>query len=130
HRLFAGLSIDEAAEAMGISRASAFREWAYAHSWLATALDSVDDRGDHNPDRCPAPVRERLTVVPGSPAVSLRRSCPYVRLIAERCFSSACSPSTREASGNRGFVDLLALMRGSGQWSKRSRASVRHAEVV
>jgi RNA polymerase sigma factor (TIGR02999 family) len=41
HRLFAGLSIDEAAEAMGISRASAFREWAYARSWLATALDSA-----------------------------------------------------------------------------------------
>jgi RNA polymerase sigma factor (TIGR02999 family) len=38
YRLFAGLSIDEAAEAMGISRASAFREWAYARSWLATAL--------------------------------------------------------------------------------------------
>jgi RNA polymerase sigma factor (TIGR02999 family) len=40
HRLFAGLSIDEAAEALGLSRASAFREWAYARSWLADALDS------------------------------------------------------------------------------------------
>jgi RNA polymerase sigma factor (TIGR02999 family) len=40
HRLFAGLSIDEVAEAMGVSRATAFREWAYARSWLATALDS------------------------------------------------------------------------------------------
>ncbi len=40
YRLFAGLSIDEAAEAMGVSRATAFREWAYARSWLATALDS------------------------------------------------------------------------------------------
>jgi RNA polymerase sigma factor (TIGR02999 family) len=39
HRLFAGLSIDEIAEAMGISRATVFREWAYARSWLATALD-------------------------------------------------------------------------------------------
>jgi RNA polymerase sigma factor (TIGR02999 family) len=39
HRLFAGLSIDETAEALGISRATAFREWAYARSWLATALD-------------------------------------------------------------------------------------------
>jgi RNA polymerase sigma factor (TIGR02999 family) len=38
-RLFAGSSIDEAAEALGISRATAFREWAYARSWLATALD-------------------------------------------------------------------------------------------
>jgi RNA polymerase sigma factor (TIGR02999 family) len=40
HRLFSGLSIDETAEALGISRATAFREWAYARSWLATALDS------------------------------------------------------------------------------------------
>jgi RNA polymerase sigma factor (TIGR02999 family) len=40
-RLFAGLSIDEAAEAMAVSRATAFREWAYARSWLATALDSA-----------------------------------------------------------------------------------------
>ena len=41
YRLFAGLSIEEAAEAMGISRATAFREWSYARSWLATALDSA-----------------------------------------------------------------------------------------
>jgi len=40
-RLFAGLSIEEAAEALGLSRATAFREWAYARSWLATALDSA-----------------------------------------------------------------------------------------
>ncbi len=41
HRLFAGLSIEESAEVLGISRATAFREWAYARSWLATALGSV-----------------------------------------------------------------------------------------
>ena len=38
YRLFAGLTIEEVAEAMNISRATAFREWAYARSWLATAL--------------------------------------------------------------------------------------------
>ena len=38
HRLFAGLSIEETAEALGLSRATAFREWAYARSWLTTAL--------------------------------------------------------------------------------------------
>jgi predicted DNA-binding protein (UPF0251 family) len=38
HRLFAGLSTDETALALGLSRATAFREWAYARSWLATAL--------------------------------------------------------------------------------------------
>jgi RNA polymerase sigma factor (TIGR02999 family) len=37
-RLFAGLSIDAAALALGLSRATAFREWAYARSWLTTAL--------------------------------------------------------------------------------------------
>jgi DNA-directed RNA polymerase specialized sigma24 family protein len=40
-RLFAGLSVDEAALAMGVSRATAFREWAYARSRLATALESA-----------------------------------------------------------------------------------------
>jgi len=41
-RLFAGLSIDEAGEALGISRATAFREWAYARSWLTAALAAVE----------------------------------------------------------------------------------------
>jgi RNA polymerase sigma factor (TIGR02999 family) len=40
-RLFTGSSIEEAAEALGLSRATAFREWAYARSWLATALQSA-----------------------------------------------------------------------------------------
>jgi hypothetical protein len=29
-----------AAEALGISRATAYREWAYARSWLAIALEA------------------------------------------------------------------------------------------
>ena len=33
-RFFAGFSIDEAAEAMGISRATAKRHWVYARAWL------------------------------------------------------------------------------------------------
>jgi len=37
-RLFAGLSVDEAADALGVSRATAFRDWAYARAWLTTAL--------------------------------------------------------------------------------------------
>jgi RNA polymerase sigma factor (TIGR02999 family) len=41
HRRFAGPSIDEAAEVLGLSRATAFRERAYARSWLSTALDSA-----------------------------------------------------------------------------------------
>jgi RNA polymerase sigma factor (TIGR02999 family) len=37
-RVFAGLSVEEAAAALGLSRASAYREWAFARAWLATAL--------------------------------------------------------------------------------------------
>lgn len=37
-RLFAGLSVDEAADALGISRATAFRDWAYARACLTAAL--------------------------------------------------------------------------------------------
>src|SRR5262249_34155912 len=37
-RLFAGLSVEEAAAALGLSRASAYREWTFARAWLAAAL--------------------------------------------------------------------------------------------
>jgi RNA polymerase sigma factor (TIGR02999 family) len=37
-RLFAGLSVEEAADAIGVSRATAFRDWAYARAWLTAAL--------------------------------------------------------------------------------------------
>lgn len=37
-RLFAGLTVNEAAEALGISRATAFRDWAFARACLTAAL--------------------------------------------------------------------------------------------
>lgn len=37
-RLFAGLTIDDAAEVMGISRATAFREWNFARAILTVAV--------------------------------------------------------------------------------------------
>jgi RNA polymerase sigma factor (TIGR02999 family) len=37
-RVFAGLSVEEAAAALGLSRAAAYREWAFARAWLATTL--------------------------------------------------------------------------------------------
>jgi len=37
-RVFAGLSVEETASALGLSRAAAYREWAFARAWLATAL--------------------------------------------------------------------------------------------
>lgn len=37
--LFAGLSIEEAATALGVSRATAYRNWTYARAWLQESLD-------------------------------------------------------------------------------------------
>jgi RNA polymerase sigma factor (TIGR02999 family) len=39
-RFFAGLSIEEAAEALGISRATASRHWTYARAWLHDAMSA------------------------------------------------------------------------------------------
>jgi len=37
-RIFGVLSVEEAAEALGLSRATAFRTWTYARAWLTAAL--------------------------------------------------------------------------------------------
>ncbi len=37
-RIFGGLSVEEAAEALNLSRATAFRTWTYARAWLTAAL--------------------------------------------------------------------------------------------
>ena len=42
-RFFAGLSLEEAAEAMGISRATASRYWSYARARLLTTLGNEDN---------------------------------------------------------------------------------------
>jgi RNA polymerase sigma factor (TIGR02999 family) len=39
-RLFAGLSVEEAAQALSTSRASAYRDWTYARAWLHARLDA------------------------------------------------------------------------------------------
>jgi RNA polymerase sigma factor (TIGR02999 family) len=41
-RLFAGLSVEEAAAALGLSRATAFRNWSYARAWIAAKLGGPD----------------------------------------------------------------------------------------
>ncbi|MCI0358198.1 MAG: ECF-type sigma factor [Planctomycetaceae bacterium] len=42
-RLYAGLSVEEAAEALGLSRAHAYRHWNYARAWLRAELrDGAD----------------------------------------------------------------------------------------
>ena len=42
-RLFAGTSIDEVAEILGISRATAFREWSFARAFLSAAIKSSEN---------------------------------------------------------------------------------------
>ena len=44
-RYFAGLTLEQAAELLGISRATADRHWAFARAWLYDALT----RGQENP---------------------------------------------------------------------------------
>jgi hypothetical protein len=43
-RVFAGLSVEEAASVLGLSRASAYREWTFARAWLATALGDNSEK--------------------------------------------------------------------------------------
>ena len=42
-RYFAGLTLDQAAELLGISRATADRHWAFARAWLFDAMTREDD---------------------------------------------------------------------------------------
>ena len=44
-RYFAGLSVEQGAEALGISRANAYRHWTYARAWLQCELE-----GDNRPE--------------------------------------------------------------------------------
>jgi RNA polymerase sigma factor (TIGR02999 family) len=41
-RLFAGLSVEEAADALGLARATAYRHWAFARAWLRCELGEDD----------------------------------------------------------------------------------------
>jgi RNA polymerase sigma factor (TIGR02999 family) len=42
-RYFAGLTLEEAADLLGISRATAARHWAYARAWLFDAINAGDE---------------------------------------------------------------------------------------
>jgi RNA polymerase sigma factor (TIGR02999 family) len=37
-RVFAGLSVEEAGDALGVPRATAYRDWKFARAWLSAAL--------------------------------------------------------------------------------------------
>lgn len=41
-RFFAGFSISEAAEILGISRSNAYAQWAYARAWLQCQVENAD----------------------------------------------------------------------------------------
>ena len=43
-RLFAGLTVEHAASALGISRRTAERDWTFARTWLFGQLGPRDDR--------------------------------------------------------------------------------------
>lgn len=42
-RIFTGLSVEAAAQALSTSRASAYRQWTYARAWLHARLGTVSD---------------------------------------------------------------------------------------
>lgn len=42
-RIFVGLTLNEAAECLGLSERTAFRHWAYARAWLRRELDQASD---------------------------------------------------------------------------------------
>ncbi|OWK45594.1 ECF-type sigma factor [Fimbriiglobus ruber] len=44
-RHFAGLSIEDAADALGLSRATAYRHWTYARVWLRDAISETAQDG-------------------------------------------------------------------------------------
>lgn len=44
-RYFAGLSIEQAAESLGMSRATAYRQWTFARAWLLNELGGESTRG-------------------------------------------------------------------------------------
>jgi RNA polymerase sigma factor (TIGR02999 family) len=47
-RFFAGLTLEEAAECLGISARTAYRHWAYARAWLRRELDRSGEGGSHH----------------------------------------------------------------------------------
>ena len=44
-RLFAGLTVDEAAKSLGISRTSGFRHWTYARAFLQAEMQPDSSSG-------------------------------------------------------------------------------------
>jgi RNA polymerase sigma factor (TIGR02999 family) len=43
-RYFAGMTMEEAAQALGVSRSTADNDWAYARAWLRVAMEGPEDQ--------------------------------------------------------------------------------------
>jgi RNA polymerase sigma factor (TIGR02999 family) len=43
-RLCVGLTVEEAGDTLGLSRATAFRQWTYARAWLSAALSDPEEK--------------------------------------------------------------------------------------
>ena len=45
-KVFGGVSVEEAAELLGVSRASAYRDWAFARAWLRDAISHLGQKNE------------------------------------------------------------------------------------
>jgi len=45
-KVFGGASVEEVAELLGVSRAAAYRDWAFARAWLRDALGRADPKSE------------------------------------------------------------------------------------
>ena len=45
-RMFGGLSVEQAARALGVSRATGYRHWAYARAWLRAEMRDPGESGE------------------------------------------------------------------------------------
>lgn len=47
-KVFGGASVEEAAELLGVSRASAYRDWAFGRAWLRDGIEQTDSKFEKN----------------------------------------------------------------------------------
>jgi RNA polymerase sigma factor (TIGR02999 family) len=51
-RVFAGLSVEEAGQALGLSRAAAYRQWTYARAWLRAQTGRGQEAPESDSGNC------------------------------------------------------------------------------
>jgi RNA polymerase sigma factor (TIGR02999 family) len=60
-RFFAGLSLEQAAECLGVSRATASREWTYARAWLFDRLNRKNEAPGATIAHCHLPAQDQTS---------------------------------------------------------------------